>query len=170
MYNYHYKETLEVPLLSYIDDMNKITECGINSLENNVVITKEVEMKRLKFNVGNKTKKSKCEKLHVGKNADACVRLKVGKREIKTVTETNYLGDIVNGSGKNINNIKDRVSKGKGIVINIFSILDTITFGPHFFKIALLLRQSMLVNAVIYNSSIWYNLRPSDFEELKKSR
>ena len=104
--NYVYKDSLEVPLLSYIDDLNKVTKCGINSLENNAVITKQIETKRLNFNVGNDTKKSKCEKLHIGKDTSKCLNLTVRNKEIATVEETKYLGDLVNGKGMNINNNK----------------------------------------------------------------
>ena len=55
-------------MLSYIDDMNKVSKCGLETLANNAIITKNVEAKKLNFNVGSETKKSKCERIHVGKS------------------------------------------------------------------------------------------------------
>ena len=81
--NYIYRKILEVPLLSYIDDLNKVTKCGVNSLENNTIVTKQIETKRLNFNVGNDTKKSKCEKLHIGKDKSKCTTLTVRNRSIE---------------------------------------------------------------------------------------
>ena len=50
-----------------------------------------------------------------------------------------YLGDIVNCTGTNKDNIEKRISKGIGIVSQIMSILDTISFGRHYFEIGMLL-------------------------------
>ena len=54
---YLYKGIMEIPLLSYIDDLNKVSKCGIESLEDNLHITKKIEMKRLHFNVGDEKKR-----------------------------------------------------------------------------------------------------------------
>ena len=80
--------------------------------------------------------------------------------------EVEYLGDIVSGDSKNTSNIKNRVAKGTGIINNIFNILDNVSFGQYYFKIALILREAMLVNAVLYNCSVWYNLSKKDLKEL----
>ena len=141
-------------MLSYIDDIENASKCGLNSLENNTIITKLVETKRLNFNVGSTTKKSKCERLHVGKNNEECTNLSVRDKDINNVKEITYLGDLVCGSGKNMKNIVSRVAKGKGIVMEIFNILDNISFGPHFFKIALMLRESLFISSTFYNSSV----------------
>ena len=72
---YLYKGIMPIPMLAYIDDINKVVKCGENSLESNTFITKQIEMKRLNFNVGNEKKKSKCQKLHVRKNKENCIPL-----------------------------------------------------------------------------------------------
>ena len=61
----NYKEAVQIPMLSYIDDIENASKCGVNTLENNIIITNLVEAKRLNFNVGNTTKKSKCERLFI---------------------------------------------------------------------------------------------------------
>ena len=40
-------------------------------------------------------------------------------------------------------------------------------FGQHHFEIATLFRESLLINGMIYNSEIWYNLKDSDYEEFE---
>ena len=48
--------------------------------------------------------------------------------------ETNdekYLGDVISSDGRNIKNIKARISKGTGIVSNIITKLEGIPFGKH---------------------------------------
>ena len=42
------------------------------------------------------------------------------------VKDDGYLGDILSSDGKNLNNIKDTISKGVGIISNIFNLLDNI--------------------------------------------
>ena len=45
-----------------------------------------------------------------------------------------YLGDVVSNDGRNIKNIKARVSKGKGIISRIMTYLDGIPFGKFYFE------------------------------------
>ena len=61
----------------------------------------------------------------------------------------------------------DRISKGNGIINKIFSIIDTLCFGPYLFEIAVLLRNSMLINGVLNNAEIWYNLLSSEIKLLE---
>ena len=48
----------------------------------------------------------------------------------------------------------------------IFTILENVSFGKHFFETAMLLRNSLLVNSVLVNAEVWYNLKDNDIEEL----
>ena len=83
------------------------------------------------------------------------------------VTEDTFLGDIISSDGKNTKNIKSRISKGIGIVTNIFNLLESISLGPYIFKVALLLRESMLINGSLTNAEIWYNLSNKEIKELE---
>ena len=159
---------MPIPILSFIDDINKIARCGLDSLELNVYITKQIEMKRLNFNVGNANKKSKCQRLHIGKKASNCIPLYARNKIMDHATEITYLGDLVHGSGINLGNIVNRVSKAKGITIQIFNILDHLCLGPHHFKVALLLRRTLLISSVLYNSDCWYNISREEIKELNK--
>ena len=47
------------------------------------------------------------------------------------------------------------------------NILEGICFGPHLFEIAMLLRESLLVNGTITNAEIWYNLSESEIQEFE---
>ena len=89
-------------------------------------------------------------------------------KPLDNVNEISYLGDLVNGKGENMSNIKNRVTRGKSIISEIFNILENICYGPHFFEIALLLRRTMLISSVTYNCSVWYNLNAKDINELNK--
>ena len=86
-----------------------------------------------------------------------CPSLKVHGTIMPEVTEDTYLGDILSSDGKNTKNVKNRISKGLGIINQIFSLLENICFGPHYFEIAILLRESMLINGTLPKAEIWYN-------------
>ena len=84
--------------------------------------------------------------------------------EVKSDT---YLGDVISADGRNTENIKSRVSKGLGIVSQIMNLMDIVNFGEHYFEIGMLLRESMLINGILTNSEVWYNLLKSEIKELE---
>ena len=86
------------------------------------------------------------------------MKLYANEKELEETDEVEYLGDIVSGKAKNYSNIKNRVGKGIGIINNIFNILDNVSFGQYYFNMAIILREALLINAILYNSSVWYNL------------
>ena len=78
------------------------------------------------------------------------------------------MGDTVAGNGKNGSNIKNRVSKGIGYISEIFTILENVCFGSHYFEMALLLREAFLVNGALVNSDIWYNMTLKDTQDIEQ--
>ena len=106
--------------------------------------------------------------MNVGKRNDLCPTLKVHGSIIQEVTEDTYLGDILSCDGKNTKNISERISKGLGIISQIFNLLDRISFGPYLIETAVLLRNSMLVNGTLTNAEIWYNFSKSEIHEFEK--
>jgi hypothetical protein len=47
------------------------------------------------------------------------------------------------------------------------SILEDICFGKYFFEVALILRNSLFINSLLFNSEAWYNLNQKDLEDLE---
>ena len=124
-------------------------------------------MKKLRFHTTVKNNKSKCVKMHIGKADGNCPTLKVHGTILHEVTEELYLGDVISSDGKNTKNIKTRISKGIGIISQILNILSSTSFGSHYFKIALLLRESLLVSGVTTNAEVWHNFSESEMTELE---
>ena len=60
-----------------------------------------------------------------------------------------------------------RAVSPKWWVSQIFNMLENVSFGPHYFQMALLFRESMLINGIITNAEIWYNLNKSEIEEFE---
>ena len=59
-------------------------------------------------------------------------------------------------------NVKQRISKGLGIITKIINMLESVTLGEHYFSTAMLLRESMFLNGILTNTEIWYGLSSSE--------
>ena len=123
IHQYKYKNTVNVLPLAMVDDILAINECGNKSLLMNTFIDTHITMKKLKFHAPDQSGKSKCHKLHIGKFNDFCPKLKVHGSVMENVQFDTYLGDIISSDGKNTLNIRNRVSRGNGIVSQIMNIL-----------------------------------------------
>ena len=85
--------------------------------------------------------------------------MKVHKDVGKTVSRDKYVGDILIGNGTNTENIKERTDKGYGIVNNILSILIEIPPWTIQDLSWIEFTRTMLLNAMLFNSEIWYNVK-----------
>ena len=101
---------------------------------------------------------SKCVKMHVGRPRSSCPNLKVHDNLMNDVTEISYLGDTVTADGRNVKNIRERTKKGTILVFQVKEILETIKLGTYTPEIAVLLRNTVLINGMMTNAEIWYNL------------
>ena len=135
--------------LSIVDAILGIAPCGNKSLALNTFINTHMEMKKLKFHTPDTTGKSKCHKMHVGQHNQLCPELRVHGRAMECVDSDTYLGDVIASDGTNTLNIRKRISKGNGVISKIVNILESVSLGEHYFKIALLLRESLLLNAIL---------------------
>ena len=185
-YTCKYRGEVEIPPLIMVDDLLCISECGFETTMSHAYLTLKTDVKKLQF--GSK----KCKKIHIGKYCEKykCQELKVdkweeleirneetGMNDIKDVcngteiieekTEERYLGDLISADGKNIKNIKARVAKGTGVIIRILTILEGVPFGKFYFKIAMILRESLLVSSMIHNSEAWYNTTNREMDLLE---
>ena len=158
---YQYKECLNIPVLLMIDDAISITECGPESVKVNALIQSKVDMKNLKLG------HSKCFKMHVGKNTSCCPLLKVQDKNMLTSSREKYLGDIITSDCKIDSNIEERYNKGIGISNQIISLLKEISFGQHYFEMAVMFRQSLLINSILCNSEVLYGLSKTHIEKLE---
>ena len=159
---------VKVTPLAMVDDLLAVAPCGIESVAVNVFINTQIEMKKLEFHTQDKFGKSKCHKMHVGKENMLCPDLKVHGTEMGLVKHDTYLGDIISSDGSNSKNVKSRVGKGLGIISEIINILETVSFGKYYFQIAMTLRESMFLNGILTNCEVWYNLKKSEIEDLEE--
>jgi hypothetical protein len=90
-----------------------------------------------------------------------------GELNMEEKEEEKYLGDVISTDERTLKNIKARIAKGKGIANKIITMLDNIQFGKHYFEVGIILRDSLLVSSVLFNSEAWYNLTESELDLLE---
>ena len=181
-----YRGEVEIPPLSMIDDLLAVSECGFKTTMSNAYLALKTDIKKLQFGA------AKCKKLHIGKCYDKykCQDLKVDKWEeleiksseelmddikdlctgsevMEKKSEEKYLGEVISADGKNIKNVKARVAKGKGIITRIIALIEGIPFGKFYFQVAMILRESLLISSMIFNSEAWYNVTKPELELLE---
>ena len=158
---YKYKN-IDVMSLSMVDDILGVSLCSSNSLVLNATMNAKAESRKLRFS------DDKCAKMHVSKKQMTCYNeLKVHDSAMKNVTKIRYLGDVINNVGNINDTIHDRYSRGLGIVTQITSLLTSISLGIFYFDIAMVLRDSMLINSVLTSSQSWYNMTNKQLESLE---
>ena len=159
---YKYKGCLPIPPLSLVDDVLAIGLCGSDSIKLNSIIQSKMATKRLELG------QNKCFQFHVGNNdPNLGPNLNVHGKRMKTTSSEKYLGDIISNSGKIDKNIQARINKGEGSINSIISLVEEISFGVHYFEMALLFRNSMLINSMLSSSEVLYGIKLKHIEMLE---
>ena len=153
--------------LSMVDDLLAIAPCNQKSLALNTHLNAQIELRKLKFHTPDKNGKSKCHVMHIGKPSKLCPPLQVHGTKMSHVTEDTYLGDVISCDGKNSKTVKSRIGKGLGKITEIMNMLENIPLGQHYFRIALLLRESIFLNSILTNVEIWYGLNNTEIKQLE---
>ena len=89
-HSFKYKNLVDVIPLGMVDDILSISKCGFSSVEMNISINTQIELKKMKFHVPTAGKKGKCHSLHVGKESYLCPGMKVHGQQAERVLETEY--------------------------------------------------------------------------------
>ena len=79
-----------------------------------------------------------------------------------------YLGDIVCSSGSNDRNVERRYNQGVGSVAQITTMLSQVSLGHYHFEIGLVLRDTVLISKLVFNSEIWYNFTEKQMSKLEQ--
>ena len=164
---YTYKNKVKVLPLSMVDDLLGVARCGHDSLALNIFINTQIELKKLKFHTADEKGKSKCHVMHVGKDSAICPKLEVHGTRMHTIKHEKYLGDILSSDGKNDMNIQNRVAKGIGNVTKVMNMLEKVTLGSHYFETAMLLRNSIVISALLTNAESWHGITIQQVNKLE---
>ena len=101
--------------------------------------------------------------------------MQVHGENIDLVEQDKYLGDAIattiQSNGSNEINIRKRKGTAIGMKSQIMTILKSVSLGHFYFEIAILLRESLFIGSMMFNSEVWYSLTKAqvkEFEDLDK--
>ena len=150
---FKYKECIKITPLIMIDDVLAISNCGKDTVKMSAIIHSKIDTKQLMFGT------KKCFKLHIGnKKQITCPTIKVHGKEMNSVENERYLGDILSNDSKINLNIQDRQNKGLGYVNQIMSMLKEISFGVYHFSMAIMFRTTILLNGMLCSSEALHGI------------
>ena len=133
----------------------------LESVKMNATIQAKIEGKHLEL--GHK----KCFQMHIGKNQSCCPTLSVHGKVMKIATYEKYLREILSSDSRIDRNISERYNKGSGIGNQIMSMLKEVSFGTYYFEMAMMFRNSMLINRILCSIESVYGLTNAHIEQLE---
>ena len=158
---FKYRNCVTIPPLSMIDDILAVSYCSISSLKVNNMIEAKILAKNL--NLG----QEKCSIMHIGKKVSECKQLTVNNLPMNTSSKEKYLGNIITSDGTINENISERCNKTIGTVIQILSMLKELHFGYYYFEMAILFRNSILLNGMLFSIEALYGIKREHLEKLE---
>ena len=117
-----------------------VSKCGEKLVQTNAVIQAKIEGMQLELG------HSKCFQMHVGNSKNTCPTLSIHGKEMLKSEKEKYLGNLLTSNGKINENILTRCNKSIGLINEIMSTLNEVSFGYHYFEIGILFRNSKLIN------------------------
>ena len=153
--------TTNVKSLAYVDDILDINETTDDSEEAHQVVLDFTAKKRLELSG------KKCSIIVINAKNKTTPKLKIGGKCIKREKSAKYLGDILNEKGNNDDLVEDRIKKGNGSTVNIFSTIQDVTLGSFTIETTLLLYNSIYLASLLYNSQSWSCLKRKDINKLQ---
>ena len=110
----------------------------------------------------------KCKALGVNcKKNELLPDLFIEGKRLENAESIAYVGDILQRNGGNAALIKDRMSRGTKVILQIETILSEIPFGKHTIVVWLLLYRALFLSSILFNSQAWRNLSNDDLKQLK---
>ena len=141
-----------------------ISSCGVDSVKVNAIVQAKVQVKQLELGP------LKCFNMHIGrKDKHLCPVLKVHGSDMLTSDRERYLGDILTTDGRIDQNIIERYNKGVGKVNEIMGVLQEVSFGPHYFLMAILFRNSILISSMLCNAEVLYGITQAHIDKLEQA-
>ena len=110
---------------------------------------------------------TKCHVIHVGHNANKCLKQKAHEHILDNVNHATYLGDCLHSTGSIDRTIDSRRQQGLSAITQISSLVEQISLGRYFFEILIIFRNSVLVSKLIFNSEVWNVITESQYNKLQ---
>ena len=162
---YKYKGDSSIPIgvLGFVDDTLGVSECGKESIKKNSFINSFIETQRQELS------KEKSVVVHIGRKKCTvpCPILKVHNDPMEKSESAKYLGNFITNKGGVHDSIEDRRKKGWGKITQIMAILGEVDMGSNRLEAGLLLRESILVNSLLFSAEAWSALSDKQLARLE---
>ena len=94
--------------------------------------------------------------------------VQTNEHKIEMVEEEKYLGTIISVDGSNLKDIEAKADKAQGILKQVKSMLEEMCFGNFLFEVAMVFRNSFLINGILTNLEASYGLTLDQIEKLER--
>ena len=158
---YQYRGCVTIPPLGMVDDILTVTECSVKSVKMNNFVGSKIKCMQLELG------ENKCAQLHIGSKKTSCYDLRINNTKMNKSDKEKYLGEILTSDGKIAENIANKHGKGIGTANTILSLLKEVHFGQYYFEMALLFRNSMLINSMLCSVEALYGLKDVHVDKLE---
>ena len=162
---YKYKGDPNIPIgvLGFVDDTLGVSECGNESIKKNSFINSFIETQRQVLS------KEKSVVVHIGRKKCTvpCPTLKVHNDPMEKSESAKYLGNFITKKGGVQDTIEDRRKKGWGKITQIMAILGEVDMGSNRLEAGLLLRESILINSLLFSAEAWSDLSDKQLARLE---
>ena len=160
-----------------VDDLITVSESGYKSVKMNSFINAKTAIKKLQFGP------DKCHVLHIGRNQENhkifdhyvegwnmeevpdilagesyTEEAYDGEHGMSSESVQKYLGQHISSDFTNTKNIEMLRNKGIGIQNKLVQIMTAISAGKHYFEMAEILRNSLLISSILSSSETWYGV------------
>ena len=169
---YKYREIVDIPKLSFVDDIADVTKCAERATEMNEYTCNEINKRKLQLAT------DKCHKMHIGKSKECSDLTKeewkvekekedgvtklidkyFGKSSIETVDSKQFLRIFVAGDETNTKTIDTKVGRCHCIINDIVNIIVSVPLGKYFFETAVIVRSSLFISVLTHDIEVLHNL------------
>ena len=96
--------------------------------------------------------------------------LTIDEGTVGQVSNTRFLGDIVNEKGTNVDMINDKTTKARSAMVNCLSLCSELTMGIYLLKASIVMYNSVFLATLLFNCQAWTNLTKSDIKSLETTQ
>ena len=110
---------------------------------------------------------NKCKVMEIGNHKEAKTHWNLGDKTIECCSEYKYLGEVISRNGKNTANLKEKMGKFKGSVIESMSCAKNEVMKRIQTSIMLKYHEAVTLPTLLYGCETW-NLNASEMKQLER--
>ena len=147
--------------LAFVDDNATLAE-GYTQQEQTLKVVNEFSIKhQLEWG------ESKCKVMEIGNHRELKTSWNLGEKIIENCSTYKYLGEVISRNGKNTENLKERIRKFKGTVIENMTCARNDVMKRIQSSVMLKFHEAVALPTLLYGCETW-NLNVSEMKQLER--